>query len=236
MKRVASFVLVGWVGASSALAACVGDSTVVPDASPTDATTEQSNLGTEGHPCYPNNTCNAGLECLSNLCVSPNTDSGGDGSDTGSTDAGVDAAAACLFTGDGSVGEVQCSIYGMCGAPGYGCCVLQTTCPSPSVAAMYCDPPDAADASPYLQCTDNGACGNGQVCCLNTPAPLTNTTDCPRTVNLPAHSTSTCFAGTNCGSNAMFCTPNGPACPSGQTCQAAYVDNEAIFPIGVCSP
>jgi hypothetical protein len=33
--------------------------------------------GGEGAPCYPNQTCNAGLVCLSSLCVSPGGDGGG---------------------------------------------------------------------------------------------------------------------------------------------------------------
>jgi len=30
-------------------------------------------VGTEGGPCYPNNTCNDGLACLSELCVDPSS-------------------------------------------------------------------------------------------------------------------------------------------------------------------
>lgn len=56
--------------------------------------------GTEGGPCYPNGTCNAGLSCASNLCVNLATDAspGSDGSIIGDgsvTDSG-DAAAADL--------------------------------------------------------------------------------------------------------------------------------------------
>lgn len=53
--------------------------------------------GGEGQACYPNGTCNAGLTCLSKLCVNAGgqdsgtgTDAGG-GQDSGSTDAGTDA-------------------------------------------------------------------------------------------------------------------------------------------------
>ena len=33
---------------------------------------EQSTVGQEGEPCYPNNTCEAGLVCYSGICVKPN--------------------------------------------------------------------------------------------------------------------------------------------------------------------
>jgi hypothetical protein len=57
-------------------AACGGGSSSAP-------------AGTETGPCYPNGTCNAGLLCLSNLCVRP-----GDGGipDAGPPDGPADAA------------------------------------------------------------------------------------------------------------------------------------------------
>ncbi len=43
--------------------------------------------GTERGPCYPNGTCNAGLSCLSDLCVERSADGGAVG-DGGTTDGG----------------------------------------------------------------------------------------------------------------------------------------------------
>jgi len=54
-------------------------------------------MGAEGEKCYPNGTCNAGLTCLSKLCVKvpdAGTKTGGDGEDDGcSVSAGVPADA-----------------------------------------------------------------------------------------------------------------------------------------------
>lgn len=47
--------------------------------------------GEERGPCYPNGTCNAGLTCLSSLCVSTATDAGG-------LDAGGDVGADAVVT------------------------------------------------------------------------------------------------------------------------------------------
>jgi hypothetical protein len=56
--------------------------------------------GTEGGACFPNDTCNAGLTCLSTFCVRvvlPGADGGLDGG------AGMDGAAGTDASGDGSV-------------------------------------------------------------------------------------------------------------------------------------
>lgn len=55
--------------------------------------------GTEGHACYPNDTCNAGLSCLSHLCVKAgsggggSTGSGGATASGGASDASVESGA-----------------------------------------------------------------------------------------------------------------------------------------------
>jgi uncharacterized protein YfaQ (DUF2300 family) len=58
--------------------ACVGDNTVVPPDGGTDAST----IGSLGQPCFSNGTCNAGLTCISNVCVQL---------DAGGTDAPIDS-------------------------------------------------------------------------------------------------------------------------------------------------
>ncbi len=57
------------------VAAACGDETASPDAGPTaDINTADVKIpwGEEGGPCYPNNTCNAGLKCIKGKCVDPN--------------------------------------------------------------------------------------------------------------------------------------------------------------------
>ncbi len=72
-----------------------------------DAGTAQNtpNDGEEGGPCYGNNTCNAGLTCLSGICVNANgVDGSGDGSTDGSTDGPSDGTSSGSTDGtaDGS--------------------------------------------------------------------------------------------------------------------------------------
>jgi hypothetical protein len=58
-----------------AVAACVGDSTVVTDAGP-----DVDPTGTIGHACFTNGTCDQSLTCISGVCVflDSGTDSAGD--------------------------------------------------------------------------------------------------------------------------------------------------------------
>lgn len=87
---------------SSALAVALA----VPVACSSSGGDPPASQGTEGQACYGNGTCNAGLACLSKVCVNAGVDSGtmGDGgvvtldsgvdsgaADTGSTDSPIDA-------------------------------------------------------------------------------------------------------------------------------------------------
>lgn len=65
-----------------ALAGCVGDS-----GGSNDAGSDADLTGTEGHACFANKTCNAGLSCISDVCVSLDAGS----SDAASSDATADA-------------------------------------------------------------------------------------------------------------------------------------------------
>ncbi|MCC6521166.1 MAG: hypothetical protein IT373_00760 [Polyangiaceae bacterium] len=68
--------------------------------------------GAEGGPCLPGGTCNAGLVCLSNLCVAPGTGGGGAGGEgagggagaTGGSGAGGAAATGGSGAGGGNGG------------------------------------------------------------------------------------------------------------------------------------
>jgi hypothetical protein len=76
--------------------ACVGsDSASNPDApTPEGGTSDGSAVGTESNVCFPNNTCNTGLTCLSNRCVRlPDASGGDDDADGGASDSGGDACA-----------------------------------------------------------------------------------------------------------------------------------------------
>ena len=52
--------------------------------------------GTEGGACFPNGTCNAGLTCLSNLCVKETPAEGG--IDSGGADAAADVSTSDVST------------------------------------------------------------------------------------------------------------------------------------------
>ena len=61
-------------------AAACSDEATTPDAGPTADGTPPSDIkiawGEEGGPCYPNDTCNAGLKCVKGKCVDPNKPDG----------------------------------------------------------------------------------------------------------------------------------------------------------------
>ena len=62
------FVVIGVVTGLLTLAACT---TPNPAYQPTDGASQRDAplRGTLGGPCYPNNTCNAGLVCAGGICV-----------------------------------------------------------------------------------------------------------------------------------------------------------------------
>jgi len=67
--------------------------------------------GNEGCICYPNHTCNSGLECLSSLCVSRNGTGGGSvaqaGNDDSSAGAGPDAGGSGAATSSGGAPSTE---------------------------------------------------------------------------------------------------------------------------------
>ena len=60
--------------------------------------------GTEGGPCYGNGTCNAGLSCLSQLCVSPNGSGGSQAGGAAGGKAGTGGAAGAAGGAAGAAG------------------------------------------------------------------------------------------------------------------------------------
>ncbi len=79
MTRRIAFGLVAVLG----LVRCVGDT----GGSGKDAGPDVDLTGTEGHACFPNQTCDPGLTCISSVCVNLDSGSGEAGTDAGSTDA-----------------------------------------------------------------------------------------------------------------------------------------------------
>src|SRR5262245_56111595 len=96
-------------GAVAAFLNCVGDSEGPPPGPDADVT------GTEGHACFGNGTCNAGLTCVSKVCV--NLDGSTDAGNPG--DGGVDASKDS-GSGDGGAGDA-CGTY---------CSCMATNCPT----------------------------------------------------------------------------------------------------------
>lgn len=116
--------------------------------------------GEEGGACYGNGTCNAGLECLSQLCVNPGVDGGGDAApDVGNDVVTSDASGEAGDAGDGAAscgnGTEPCCPANTCNDG--GCCV-DGTCVAATTACPHA----------FGTCTA-GACGTcggtGESCC-----------------------------------------------------------------------
>lgn len=146
--------------------------------------------GTERGPCYGNGTCNAGLVCLSDLCVSP-----GGTCDSGSLDAGADAGS----DAGTDAGIVPCDVLTQTGCGAGQACGL---CGAGQACGLKAPPPDGgvsgADAGTYDGfCQAAGSQVTGQSCSATMP----------------------CVAGDLCGLGAClaYCDPNAgdPRCLPG---------------------
>jgi hypothetical protein len=132
---------------------------------------DASAMGGEGQPCYPNDTCNAGLSCLSNLCVDA-----GSGGTAGAAGAGGSAGSSGASGTGGTAGAAGSG--GAAGAP--------TDAAEDSGFTPICDsglllPNDAADCAnclsqycctEFTNCTGNADPGQTQQClndCSVTP-------------------------------------------------------------------
>lgn len=116
--------------------------------------------GTLGGPCYPNQTCNAGLQCRGGTCVrradsrvwndsSPNIDQDGDGF--------TPAAGDCLDS-DPAVNPAAMEVAGI---P----CDMAADCPSGSCVAGYCRCANGADCHSADPCTADADCRfDGETC------------------------------------------------------------------------
>jgi hypothetical protein len=159
------------MGVCGVVAACSG------------ASTGSNSRGTEGGGCYPNGTCNAGLSCVSNSCMTANGRDGGptpgptpgpqDGGRLGnggsSTDGGADAAdrTPCTIINNGTSCDQNCELNCLGSGAGGGTDCSNLCCsPTMSVkAGISCG---GACIDPMTDSKNCGACGS--VCagtCVN---------------------------------------------------------------------
>jgi hypothetical protein len=190
--------------------------------------------GAERGACYGNGTCNAGLRCLSNLCVVDGSDAagaageaaGGSATQIGSAGAneggagGLSAAAgeggAAIAASAGQGGEGGASVAGPCDP------VLQTGC----AASQRCTWIYGADPGVgAVGCVPQGTLSVGAAC----TTPTTGNDDCK--------SGSACVGGT-CE---PICDPDGVkgTCPSTRYCavyDGVFADSGATPSAGLCDP
>ncbi len=177
------------------VAACVGDTP-----------TTTSNPGDEGQPCFSNGTCNAGLTCLSSVCV--RVDAGND-SGSPAVDGGPDGLPPpCPFTGSGSNGTTMdcppsaCTLGSQmpscCQSVSGSGCTASTTCAGPNQYRWDCDNPS--------QCS-------GAACCAGLPPP--SSAGCPKTTTVTmggAQCAATCTKGLELCSTDNDCTDKSRHC------------------------
>lgn len=134
------------LGGAGALAACSSSSSSEPNGS-------QCSDGTEGCPCFGNGTCNDGLACLSNLCVSQGS---GGGSLTGGTTGSGGATTGGSSSGTGGTG----------GGTGGGSCGDTMSDPNNCGACgRVCDEPEFF-CPPGTGCCVDGQCVNTLIGCI----------------------------------------------------------------------
>ena len=134
MLRTSAFAFLIALG----LAACVGDGPVNPQDSGADSSIPQ---GTEGGPCFPNSTCNAGLTCTlvngTGVCTASGDATTNDvttsdaPADTGSSDAADAADGPCVSKNCNALGYQCGQHYDNCNQPlDCGSCTSPQTCNS----------------------------------------------------------------------------------------------------------
>ena len=128
--------------------------------------------GSAGGPCYPNDTCNKGLVCVSKLCVripDAGPEDTGPGDHRGHDGPAVDAAATDLAgKPDASTSPDMFGTLPACASPGQPCtlkhkCALQAVCG----ADKLCHPTKWTDCDDGLSCTADSCLGQGV--CSNVP-------------------------------------------------------------------
>jgi hypothetical protein len=96
---------------------------------------------------------------------------------------------------------------------------------------LCCQVPDDAGAPTYV-CRASGACEGFPISC-------SSNNDCSGS-NVCCHSSTSikCVKQTSCADNALVCEPDGAVdqCPTGWSCKAAIVNDDAAAPYFGCAP
>lgn len=222
LRTVRSFVLASLFAGSLLFSACVGD------------TPTAGQQGAVNGPCYPNQTCDPGLVCLSGKCFFP-TD-GGNGLDAGDSGSSSDSGSGsdgsseggdammgpqCFSKAQPSPNTVACAASNCDVTMGFVCCAGPETCVAQSCGGVM--------AVAQLACDDRADCTGNLVCCLSAAMfqPL-----CPITV-YPNGSKSSCMSTCGMGGDVQLCAVNSE-CPPNQVCLEMQLKGEANITRGVC--
>ncbi len=197
--------------------ACVGDSTPV------------GGQGQLDGPCYPGDTCNAGLKCDlsggSGKCiVAPTNDAA---IETGTPDAASDSSGVCVFT-----------------PTGYPCKDIQqpTACFGLS---QGCTVTGCGSTDVRWECNSPNQC-NGTPCCVPAEAVLTPSVACTQgTLQLAAadaggQNGASCKQGAACPAGETQLCQSNAQCPKGKVCGPVKVTGGPSsmnnYTIGACGP
>jgi hypothetical protein len=189
-----------------AFMACVGSDPVGASSGGAPATGEH--LG----PCYPNGTCNAGLECRDTVCLTPGEpapDGGGGGGDASNDTSSVDAA---QDTGpDGCVESLSMGGSDFpCGAT--KCFSGEHCCGDGGTASCFTSTGQCAAAgSMQVECMNPLHCAALGPCCSNLV--ITDPNSCPISGLVDK---STCTAGASCTNGPQLCDKASPNCMTGK--------------------
>lgn len=206
-----------------------------------DTTADASSAtGTERGPCYPNATCNAGLVCLSQICVSADAAAAlfaKDAASCGTDGGGAPVDAGVADANDGGCGAIPTFPTG-CFEAGLNVCP-DGTCVD--FAEAGCPPIIEFVGNFPMQCERNSDCKSGGYCCagqdfggpLNAAAGnecLVDTTTVSNGASFYARGTS--CSPTMCGS--PVCASNAD-CRPGQHCAVMHLTEDPNGPsIGGC--
>lgn len=185
--------------------------------------------GSLGGPCFANNTCNAGLDCVlqngSGICEqgdatiadSPTNDVVVDQSNDVSTndagDGGAEAEAGCTASPHNACPNFDCHAQSMSCCANTGACGQSTT--------------DCNGPAPWA-CVKGGDCNTNFPCCLS--ATIAQPNACPPFAQVSA--AAQCGSSNQCGSGTyQLCITNGE-CPSG-TCTAISLSGVNSY-VGFC--
>ncbi len=184
--------------------------------------------GSLGGPCFANNTCNAGLDCIlengSGICEQPDAtvadapndvvgdQSTNDVTTNDASDGGADAEAGCTASLSHACPNFDCH------GQAEECCANLGTC---GLNSADCN------GQPLWQCVKGGDCASNFPCCLT--ATISNANACPPTGQAAAGST--CATGNSCGSDFQLCESSSEC--GGKVCTAVSLGGISAN-VGLC--